>query len=651
MSNLTEQNEINSTEQEAKQTSKEKNKEIDKELKNIYRDSHGKMPNLTQLDYLLPNSKRNIFIGSVFVLAVFCLITFFGFLVFKNNPKFSNKKVTMEIKAPFTLNSGELINYHIKITNNEGISLTKTRLDINFPLNFSFINANLPTSDTPATGNNIKTWNIGDLMPEQSEIIDINGYLIAPLNSKQVLATTLSYTPTNFSSEFQKNENFTTEIINSLINIESEYPAQLANKEVTDLKIKIRNKSEQTALTNLQAEFEFPQEFSLLTGQIMAKGQTAKDIIIPKNKEPETSPYILELGGLLPQEEKIIIYHGKFEVSESKKLDFNLRVKQKGSAGEYILQKEAQFSMEIIKGDLLANLIIQGSNQNKPVNFGDTLSFLISLRNKSTKALGDIKVSAIIESSQLDRNSFSDQNNGRLDGSQILWTKEQIPELALLLPEEEIEINFQIKIKDFESAKTYSVEDLQIKSFFETQVNKINNEETEVELESNIIINEINTNLALESQGRYFGNNSETIGSGPLPPIVGQKTTYKIFWKLTNSLHEISNIEVKTKLPDYIIYEGNNNLSAGTLIKNGSNELVWQISRVPVSVNEVTAEFEISLTPKSNDVQKVLTLMQDIYLKATDNQTKGELLLNAPGITTNLDTDPLGKGKGLILAE
>ncbi len=634
-----------------RQNSKDKDKEIEKELKSIYSDGKGKMPNLTQLDYSPKTRKRNIFIGAILVLSVLCFITFFGFIIFRPNPKFSNKKVGLEITAPFTISSGEQINYHLKISNNEGVSLTNAQLIINFPANFTFINSNLPASNSdPQSNAQVKVWKIGDLFPGKSEIIDINGFIIGPINSRQTLSANLSFIPANFSSEFQLNETFTTEIISSLVNIEPEFPAQLANLEQTDLKIKLRNKSEQTALANMQFELEFPAELQLMGGQIISPEKNTKDLIFDKNKS-ESSPYTVDLSGLLPQEEKILIYRGKFDVSEGKKVDLIFRVKQKNDKNEYILQEEKALSLEIIKGDLLTNLIIQGSNQNKAVNFGDTLNYLISLENKSSKPLGDIKVRAVIDSNLLDHDSLIDQNKGQWDNNQILWTKDQISGLGILFPEDEIQINFQIKIKDYDPNKTYSAEDLQIKSFFETQINAVDNSNSEIETESNTIINEINTNLTLFSEGRYFGDASETLGSGPLPPIVGQKTTYKIFWKLTNSLHEINGIEVKAKLPDNISFEGNQTLTSGNLFKNQNNEIVWQIYRIPTSVSQTQAEFEISLTPKPEDAQKILTLLQDINLKATDSQTKGEISITVPGLTTNLDTDPLGKGKGLIQTE
>lgn len=636
------------------QQAKAKDKEIEKELKSIYRDNKGNMPNLTKLDFKPHNRTRNIIIAVIGVLFIFLAAAVSGFFIFQPKPKFSGDKINIEIKAPFQVSSGDKVNYQIKITNNEAVSLTNVKLTVNLPIGYVYTNANKQPQDSLTQDNsasNIKTWLIGDLYMEQSQIININGNLIGQLNSKLIVAATISYIPANFSSEFQKNTSFTTEISDSLLALDTESSAQVANSEPTEIKLRISNKSAEIPITNIQIEVNFPGDFALYDTQILAKDEAVKKVTIDKNSKNEPSPKLIALPSLMPLEEKKIVLTGKFNVDESKTVSINILSKLKGPVDEYFTQKENKLDFEIIKGDLITNIIIQGSNQNRAVNFGDTLSYLLTIENKSKKNLGDIKVRAVLNSTFLDWKTLTDQNKGVQEDDQILWTQEQIPDLANLLPEEEVEIPFQIKLKNLQDVKNYKPEELLLKSFFETQINKINNTDTEITNESNTIINEFNTNLTLQSSARYFGDNSETLGSGPLPPIVGQTTTYKIFWKLNNSLHEISNIEVKTKLPTNINFEDKNNISTGNIFKNQDNEIIWQISRIPASVNEATAEFEISLTPKPEDVSKILTLLQDIKLTATDAQTKGQIYLTVHGITTNLDSDPLGKGKGLIQSE
>jgi len=627
-----------------------KAKEMEKELKIIYQEE-GKMPAMDRLEFKNKNKTRNLILGIIIVLLIILTVSFLGLLVFQPQPKFTGNKVNLEIKAPFSAISGENITYQIKVADFEDVSLTKAQLIVNLPNGFIFTSSNLPPQipEEQLTYSNIKTWQINDLYPNQTQTLEITGKLIGEINSKQTISATLSYVPANFNSEFQKNISFSTDFNDSLVNLEVEHDNQVANNEETEITLKITNKSQDQELNNLSVELAYPAEFTLLESQIIEpESQNNAEIIKPASEE--TSPTVWQIDSLLPQAQKQIKIKGKFEVQESAPIELTATAKLKGPADDYFSQKEEKISLEVIKGELLINLIINGSNQNKPVNFGDSLNYLINIQNKSTKALGDIKIRAVLDSIFLDWSSLKDENKGLQEEEQILWTKDQIPQLALLLPEEEVEINFTINLKT-NPTKKYKDDDYKVKSFFETQINKVDNKDAQIVNQSPTLINELNTDLNLNVSGRYFDDKSNTIGSGPLPPIVGQKTTYRIFWTLTNSLHEINNIEVKTKLPDYVNFENNQNLSTGDLLKNQQNEIIWRISGIPTSVTKATAEFDISITPKLADVHKILTLLADTTITALDAQTNGQITITASGLTTNLDTDPLGKNKGLVQEE
>lgn len=627
--------------------------EIEKDLKAIYQDEKGKLPKMTGLEFKKRNSSLRIIIYIIIFLVIIFSVSFFGLLVFQPTPKFTSEKINLEIKAPFSAISGEEINYEIKYTNLEESKLTNAQLIVYFPHGFIFKNANLnPIMKDEESTSNIKTWQIKDITPKQSDVLEITGTLIGHINSKQTISATLSYVPENFSSEFQKTNSFNTEITESLIDLEINYPSQAAHEEETELSFMISNISKEIDLANLEIEFNYPPEFKISETQIITPEEQEPIIIKEEPEEGEIiTQQILMLENLAAEKQKQIIIKGDFSVEERKDLNLNFQVKLKGPAEEYFIQKQKDFTIDVIKGELLTTLIIQGSNQNKTVSFGEKINYLLTLQNKSKNTLGDVKVRIVLDSPFLDWNSLNDENNGIRDGQQILWTKDHLPNLSVLFPEEEMEINFQIDLQEFKKSSRYQDEDYQIKSFFEAQINRIDNTETEVVLESNTIINEINTNLDLNVKARYFADNNLAIGSGPLPPIVNQTTAYKIFWDITNSLHEINNIEVKAKLPDYVKFEGKENISAGDLYLNQTNEIVWQISRIPTSVAQSTAEFEISITPAENDVDKILTLLPEIILQATDVQTESRLTKTVSGITTNLEGDPLAEGKGLVQEE
>jgi hypothetical protein len=629
-----------------------RSEEIGKDLKKIYQNDQGKLPNMTKLELGNRNRLRNVVVLIIASLLIILTVALIGFFVFQPTVKFSNEKIQLDIKAPFSVTSGQKINYQIKLSNLEAVSLTRAQLIISLPAGFIYDSSNVqPQTKQDESGaiinSNVKIWTINNLGSGESKIIELNGVLLGTPDSKQVISATFSYTPSNFNSEFQKNSVFTSEINDTALNSTLEFPAQVADQEIVEFSYKLKNNSIDQPLHDLKIELNYPAEFTLQTSKIDAKDNQTP-LITDEIKLKSTSPKDWSINSLLPQEEKELKFKGKFKVTETKSLDLNLAVSLKGSGEDSYEQKNNKATVQVIKGDLLTNLIIDGANQNKAVDFGQTMNYLINLQNKSKKTLGDVKVRAVIDSPLLDWTSLKDEQKGSTEDNQILWTKDQIPALALLLPESEVNINFQINLKNYQKSSKYKNDDYQVKNFFEAQINKIDNADANVVVQSNTIINEINSDLSLDSAVKYFDSNSQTIGSGPLPPIVGQKTSYKIFWTLTNSRHELKDIIVKANLPDYVTLEDPQNLSTGNLYLSKQNEIIWTINRLPQTINQATAEFEISITPQAKDVQKILNLFGEVTATATDAATQGNITKNVQGMTTNLDTDPLAKGKGLI---
>ncbi|MDD5341408.1 MAG: hypothetical protein PHC97_03150 [Patescibacteria group bacterium] len=623
-------------------------KEIETELKKIYK-TEGKLPALNKLEHKKKNGLKSLLI-LILVLFFLFAASALGFFVFQPKSNFTENKINLEIKGPFNISSGERITYEIKISNGEGVSLKNVQLIAHMPTGFIFENSTLMSKMVQGgeQSPSVKTWKLNDIFSNESTSVSVTGKLIGPVGSSEQFLANLNYQPVNFSSEFQKETSLTTQIDDSTFFIEPTYPAEVANSDQSEFTLNVKNKSEATELDSMRVELNYPAEFALNESQITI-GENKLPLIKEKIVKG-TAQKIWTIEKLLPQAEAKIKFSGKFNVDASKNLEFDLKTELKGSGEAYISQDEQKFDIDVVKGDLLTTLIINGSSQDKPANFGDSLNMLLTVKNKSSKLLGDLKIRAVIDSPLIDWTSLQDQNNGVRQDNQILWTKDQIPQLSLLIPEAEIEIPIQINIKNTKP-ENISVKDLLVKSYFEAQINKTETKDSQVKISSNTITNAINTDLDLSSQIRYFAADNTTIGSGPLPPIVGQKTTYTVFLKLTNSLHEITDIEVDVKLPGYVTFEGNEKISTGTLAKNDQNQVVWKISRIPTSIKETTAEFQISINPILSDINKILTLISEISLKATDSQTQSIITKSLSGFTTNLDADNLGKNKGLILAQ
>jgi hypothetical protein len=118
---------------------------------------------------------------------------------------------------------------------------------------------------------------------------------------------------------------------------------------------------------------------------------------------------------------------------------------------------------------------------------------------------------------------------------------------------------------------------------------------------------------------------------------------------LENALHELENLTMKTTLPANVRFTGKKDLSAGELLYDETNQTVtWTLNKLPTSVAEATADFEVGLTPSSAAAGNILPLTDRVETNAEDVAAKGRIIKIIEGVDTSLVGDPLGRGKGVI---
>jgi hypothetical protein len=132
------------------------------------------------------------------------------------------------------------------------------------------------------------------------------------------------------------------------------------------------------------------------------------------------------------------------------------------------------------------------------------------------------------------------------------------------------------------------------------------------------------------------------VGSGPLPPRAGEKTEFKVYWTVTNNLHTLNDVKVEMDLPDHIEWEGKSKASAGNIdYKEDDRKVIWSIGKMPTSVYRLDGQFNISLTPKESDVDKIMVLSTGARISAKDEITGATVEKNEKPGTTKLEDDEI----------
>ena len=629
-----------------------KSKKIKDNLAEIYNDNDEEF----DIEHLekKPKGRLKMFFTSLFS-CFFLVFIFFlvGWVIFNRPQKVKSpeveKSILLSIEAPEKISSGEEIIYKIKYKNQDKVKITKLQLILSYPDGFIF------ESSGEKPDNKYKNvFNLPDIKPWEEKELIIKGRLIGEEGESKSLLASLSYEPENFSSEFQELATAGTLITSAAFNLKIDGPSQVIPEKQVEYTINISNRLKEPVknlrLIVIYPENFFPEDFSIAP-------RKQKDIKI------EDVPFgysynfwIIENMGCDGQEikikgifkenlkgkEKII---AKIEIGEEEGQDYNL-------IAEDILDIKA------VDKDIVFDLILNGSREIQSVNFGDNLSYSIIYENKGKEDLKNIKVRTYIkgyegekEANILDWSGFKDENNGFVQNGEVLWTSAEILKLSSFSAGEEGVIDFFIPLKTAKEVfqDNNSGGDFKIKSWAEMEIGKVGDTEVEMKIKSNEIVTQINTNIILNAEARYFNDDNIAVGSGPIPPRVGQTTYYRIFWDISGNLSRIDDISVKTKLPNKVYWSDKFNTEIGEVNYNEeTKEVVWKINNLPSSTAKVSLDFEIGITPQKDDLNKIMVLCDKTSLEAIDKKTGSKLTAFYKALTTDLENDPTMSGRGLV---
>ncbi|MEA3398122.1 MAG: hypothetical protein U9R06_00050 [Patescibacteria group bacterium] len=618
-----------------------KEEEIDESLNEIYQDDNGGMANVKKLEI----KKRHGFLFWFFILVFFVGgIAASGYAVyhyFYLQPGSDATAVEFYIESEGEVIAGEEFFYTIHYKNSSNINMQNARISVNYPDNFIFFDCFPEHADAK---NNI--WEFDVIPAKNSGEIKIKGALVGSEGETEIAIADLIYTPQNFSSEFKKDATFTSIIKDTGIELDVDYISSVLVNENNEIKLKLRGK-ENYYLNNFRLTIEPQENLEFINSEEDSEDSGIVQFDVAR-------PGVWQVNEILNEERYLPItlkFNNKISDIQNLPLVFEYaRVNEISTTTEqikYYKFYEEILNFEVMKSDLNLALIVNGRREDQGVDFGETMNFSIVYKNRGETDLKDVLIMVVLESDFLDSGSLVDNNNGRKKGNMISWSKEEIEDLAILGQNEEGIIDFSINV--FELNEIDVTKDYQIKSYAQFSVgDKSEISETE-DNRSNIIINKINSDLNLGEEVRYFSVDNIPVGTGPHPPKVGETTSYKVYWDLQNNLHELSDLTVKVKLPDYVSWGDKNQSTIGRIdYDNDSRTVSWNIGRMPVTVYRALAEFNIGVTPVDSDKNTIMVLLPGTAVNAIDSITEDNLEKITKAKTTKLEDDGIAVGDGIV---
>jgi len=592
-----------------------KNKEkINSQLAKIYENKDGSMPDMKYFE----KRKRNKLITAFFTLIFSCIfvgvVAYFGFFILQSGSSFSEESVSLSIEGLEKVNFNQDVRYRIRYRNDQRIALNSVVLQVRYPEGFQFEDSTLhPENDTK------DKWTLGRLEPFASGYIDVFGKMHADAENRQSFRVFLNYFPQNFSSEFQKVSHLNIAMGEAPMNLEVSAPEEVVVGDTVDITLKF-NTDQAEIFDTAVLELVPNGAFSLQSSSVKAT---------PLNPNrwflfTVSSTREMTLSGIFTA------------VEDFSGITFSLRGwsdKKEMETQEGYVFWEQNYTPTLLQTDFVSKLVINGGMEELTVEPGEVLNMSIFLKNEGKTAVKNADVELTLDGPSLNKMSLlkwealKDENGGDIVGDQLSadlrrgvlsWDKRQISKLGMIEPGEEVIIDMSLPIK--------SEDDIALSEFVLHEVMATLKVEYEVDGEVEIITQKpltLTVNSDLNVEVRH--------------DVDIQDPTHTLTWLLTNSFHELKDIEIEMDLYGQIDWNEDLLVVPAGKVEYDPNKqrLVWRVDSMPTSVDVLALQFGFRLDGE-NPTQTNLT--SKIKLQAMDVITGKDILKVVDGVKLNIDS-------------
>lgn len=560
-------------------------------------------------------------------LAVVLLLLITGgafFIFFYLGTKGNEAKIS--IQGTDRITGGDTVNIPIVVKNKSSVSLQGVELAILLPEGAIVSEEGREFPAPPRISKKLE-----DLRGGEERVIQITARMFGMEGEGKKVEAVLLYRPENLRVRFSVRESKVFTVGQVPFSISWELPETLRRGQEIEAKIRYASQSNH-AFEGLSLLVEYPDGFTFKSAD-------------PK---PEVGEAVWKLGAFGPGEEREIIIRGVVIGQEGSVKLFKAGVGIFNTlTKEWKAYVESRGEAKIAVTPLAVDAFLHGSKIGTIVP-GDELDFSVRYKNNSDFTLKNISIRAFLSGeSLLDFTSLAIGNGGVFDSANgaIVWGPGGTEILREAPAGKSGELSFRIKTRSRPVVRGTADKNLLVRLHSTIEAVGIPKEFSGTDLKSDETL-DFKVKSKIIFAGRSLYKSSPIINSGPLPPRVGEKTTYTAVWEIRNFTNDLDGVEVRASLPPNVSWE--NVISpkdARIIFNSASGEVRWNIGTIKAGTGILTpallGAFQISITPAVPDAGNELLLIKDSRLTAKDTFIGEDVEIGVESLSTELREDSL----------
>ncbi len=610
----------------------------DKLLSAIYQDESGQVPDLNTIERRRFPRGMAIAVGLVLFVSFLAGSAWAGFGLLQPFGHGNGIGLGLNIRGPERISLGQETTYFINWQNVSDGPLSDADVRISFPPEFN------PTGIEPhPSEDGSMHWDLGPVSAGARGTFTIRGIFTGALGKETAVQAVGTYRAQG-KADHEALATMAVTYADTVVQGRMDLPP----KALSGDKVKAAYIVQNTGLVPLEG---LEMRLTMPKGFIPDAGITGEDGMVR-----------LPIGTLTAGSTSSLAVSGMFAAGVIGDVAWHAELGRGAADGSFQPVQVTDANMAVLGGDLSLKLVANGSDADRSIGYGDLVRFTLGYQNTAAEDLRDVVLRLRFEpitASTSTASSMTASPNGPFadwdkadmspNGSTsslptIVWDKSAITLLERLPPQQDGSVDLAVPTVGMASGSAAG---------FQVTV-----EASIAGVGSTAFVRTVRTapmrfvfrsDADVISEARYFSEEGVQLGSGPLPPTVGQSTTYHVIWDVSKHAHELKDMTVSAVLPKNVAWPNITTSTAGEVAYDeASRKISWTLNRMPEGVDDAVAEFDVSFTPDGFDAGRFADLLGETRLEATDADVNEPIVRAKPGLSTDLKTDEGAKNKGVV---
>ncbi len=614
---------------------------VEKSLQAIYQGPDGALPDFSVLEQAAPHH-RWLSIMIALVGAAMVVLAIGGGVRWAVRPfQQPSQGFGLTIRGPSQAALGREETYEIVWNNETHEVIDHGEIRVGLPQDFVL------TSATPAPADpTVRLWKIGRLELGGRGTIQVKGFFVGALGTQTAVQAIGTYRPVRGIRDVEASAVQSVTYSDTVLSGNILTPATIVSGDTVTIRYVVANLGKQM-MSGLSARVQMPSGF--LPGTVASSTRvdlSSREIWFP-------------VGDLAPNTFFTAPVMGSFASGISGDLVFQGEAGRRSPEGAFLPAQHTESHVSVLGGDLIVHAVVNGSDADQTIQPGEPLRLTLAYQNTSPEVLKDVALEVGLESrvdgvsatgTTLIHWSDIEDSTGGVSTTKarvqiIRYDKRVVPAFAEFASQAEGTIELGLPTRSVASGTKDAVVIISVQG----TVGKLRGTNAPRTVRARPMAVRYRTDADLTVEARYFTEEGAPVGSGPLPPVAGKTTAYRLTWRVSKTLHALSDVRVTAVLPKIGAWSNKTLVDSGSLTYDPATRTVqWTMPQMPEGVGALEASFEIQLTPQTIDIGRFAALLGETTFQARDISVSETLTRTKPSWTTDLQQDDGARGKGVV---